>query len=174
MNVDPLRQSDIYAVSLEGDRKPQVVVSTESNEHMCALSPDGKWLAYVSNETGREELYVRGFSGAGGKWQLSIPIYGAEPQWSRNGKQLLYRSGDGVGKVDVAPGATFSASPAKTIIPMTFGGYRPGVRAMFSVAPDGQRVLAIQASERDQGTDRINLVLGWGDELARLAAAARK
>ena len=71
------------------------------------FSPDGHWLAYVSNESGRPEVYVQPFPGPGGKWQISTEG-GTEPAWNRNGKELFYRSGNKMMALDVTTQPGFS------------------------------------------------------------------
>ncbi len=84
---------DIYYFDLNGDRKLTAFLNSPANEHGAVLSPNGKWLAYDSDESGRYEVYVTAFPGPGGKWQVSNGG-GNDPSWSADGKQLYYPSGD--------------------------------------------------------------------------------
>ena len=96
----PTQGLDLWVVPLGGERKPSLFLQTPSNESAPIISPDGRWLAYVSNESGRFEIYARPFSGPGGKWQISTEG-GTEPVWARNGRELFYRNGDKMMAVDV-------------------------------------------------------------------------
>ena len=91
--LDPKTSYDIWAVPLNGDRKPRPLLQTEFQELEGQISPDGRWLAYASNETRRLEVYVRPLSAAAGKWQISTGG-GSYPRWRRDGKELFYLSRD--------------------------------------------------------------------------------
>ncbi len=96
------RRTDIWVLPLEGDRKPVPFLATEFNERQARFSPDGHWVAYTSDESGQDEVYVRSFSmnsagtavEAGGKWPISNG-FGADPHWRGDGRELYYRSRDG-------------------------------------------------------------------------------
>src|SRR5213083_2964398 len=89
---------DIWALPLDGDRKPFPVVQTDFEERDGQFSPDGKWIAYQSNESGRFEIHVQPFSGSerqvSGKWQVST-TGGAQVRWRHDGKELFYIALDG-------------------------------------------------------------------------------
>ena len=93
-SIDPKTGSDIWALPLDGDRKPFPVVQTNFDERDGQFSPDGKWIAYQSNESGRFEIYVQPFPGPGGKSQVSTNG-GAQVRWRRDGKELFYIALDG-------------------------------------------------------------------------------
>jgi len=99
---------DIWILTI-GEREPKPLLKTQFNEHTPAFSPDSRWLAYVSNESGRDEVYVIAFPGPGGRWQISTDG-GAEPVWSRDGKELFYRNGDKMMSVSVETRPTFTPS----------------------------------------------------------------
>jgi Tol biopolymer transport system component len=91
--VDSKTGNDIWALPIGGaDRKPFPVVQTKFNEHSGQFSPDGKWIAYMSSESGRYELYVQLFPGPGGKTQISASG-GRSPRWRRDGKEMFYVGG---------------------------------------------------------------------------------
>jgi Tol biopolymer transport system component len=90
--VDPKNQRDIWILSVK-DRKSALFLSTPATEGAARFSPDGRWIAYVSDESGRPEIYVQPYPGPGGKWQISADG-GIEPVWNANGRELFYRSGN--------------------------------------------------------------------------------
>jgi eukaryotic-like serine/threonine-protein kinase len=149
---------DIWTLNIS-DRKTQPFLTTPFVEGGAQFSPDGRWLAYVSNESGRGEVYVQPYPGPGGKWQISTDG-GLEPMWNRNGRELFYRSGDRMMAVAVstqngfAPGRPqllFERHYASTILPQT------GV--FYDVSPDGQRFLMVK--EPEQASTPISIVLNW-------------
>src|SRR5207244_11522952 len=84
--------SSSYTLSLQWPRKAQPFLANQFDNHSPSLSPDGHWVASVSNESGRLEVYVRPFPGSGGRWQVSLDG-GSEPVWAANGRGLFYRNG---------------------------------------------------------------------------------
>ncbi|HEY4579593.1 MAG TPA: hypothetical protein VIG89_01040, partial [Candidatus Acidoferrales bacterium] len=134
-----------------------------------AFSPDGRWLAYQSNESGNNEVYVRPFPGTGGKWQISTGG-GYMPKWSRNGKELFYRTTDS--KIMVATytasGDSFRADKPQLWSPGQFAPFGGGV-GNFDLHPDGKRfaVLKSQGTEQAPAVNKVNIVLNWFEELKR-------
>ncbi|HJU61452.1 MAG TPA: protein kinase, partial [Candidatus Binatia bacterium] len=111
----PKTGSDLFVLPLFGDMKPYPVLATEFNETHGRFSPDGRWLAYVSNESGRNEVYVQSFPASGGKWQVST-TGGAQPQWRSDGKELFYMAPDRrLMAVDVRPQQNFEVGAAKLL-----------------------------------------------------------
>src|SRR5262249_31218819 len=92
-DMDPSTGYDLWILPLEGDRKPFVFLKTPFNEHQASVSPDGKWIAYTSNESGRDEVYVASYPGPGGRVQISTDG-GVNPVWSPGGHELFYRKGE--------------------------------------------------------------------------------
>ena len=154
------------------DRTRVKFLATPFQERVARFSPNGRWVAYVSNDSGRDEVYVRPYSGSGGKITVSNDG-GTEPVWAANGKELFYRNGDRVLAAAVATEPTFSTSPPRIIFE---GGYERdrgsgGANANYDVARDGQRFLMIQAPP---ASPNIVVALNWFEELkARLGARAR-
>ena len=131
------------------------------------FSPDGRWLAYASDESGRTEIYVQPYPGPGAKWQISTDG-GTEPQWNRNGRELFYRSGNRMMAVDVGTTPNLTVSKPKQIFE---GEYEPTLvsAANYDVSPDGQRFLMLKAARvQDEAPTQINVVLNWFQELKRL------
>ncbi len=90
---DPKTASDLWALLLMGERKPFAVLESRFDEIEGQFSPDGRWLAYASNESGRYEIYIRTFPEAGGKWQISA-AGGVQPRWRRDGRELNHVAPD--------------------------------------------------------------------------------
>jgi serine/threonine-protein kinase len=162
MEINPNTGYDIYTLSLK-DGKPQPFVRTPSLETAPRFSPDGHFIAYASDESGRLEIYARPYPGPGGKWQISTEG-GTEPVWNPKGRELFYRSGNKMMAVDIATQPTFSAGKPKMLFE---GPYVPTPRSFpdYDVSPDGQRFLMLKANEQAQVPAQINVVLNWFEEL---------
>jgi hypothetical protein len=156
------------------DRKPQPFLGTPFNEGGAQFSPDGRWLAYVSDESGRPEIYVQPYPGPGGKWQVS-PEGGTEPAWNRNGRELFYRSGNKMMAVESTLQPSFAAGKPRVLFE---GEYRstayPQLGTDYDVSADGQRFLMVKETERAQSTAQINVVLNWFEELKRRVPAGKQ
>jgi len=120
-------------------------------------------MAYVSNESGRAEVYVQPYPGPGAKRQISTEG-GNEPVWARDGEELFYRNGDQMMAVEVTTEPTFSASTPRLLFE---GNFQPssGNLANYDVTPDGQRFVMIQLGGTDSEASQINVVLNWFEEL---------
>ncbi len=151
---------------LEGEGKPEPFLRTPISETGAVFSPDGHWLAYRANESGRNEIYVQPFPGPGGKWQISTEG-GEEAVWARSGKELFYRSGDKMMTVEITTEPTFRhETPPQLLFEEEYGSYGP--RAFYDVTSDGQRFLMIKESEDVLNVTQLNVVLNWFEELKRL------
>ncbi len=155
---------DIGVLPLTGEGQAEFVIDTPFEERHPALSPDGRWLAYTSDESGRIEVYVQPFPDLDGKWQLSTEG-GTEPVWSPKGHELFYRNGDKMMAVGYEADPTFSPSRPLLLFEGTY--LSNPWDANYSVTPDGQRFVMIQV-EQQQGRNQINVVLNWFEELKRL------
>ena len=159
--VNPASARDIWALPREGDPLP--FVATAFNERAPMFSPDGRWLAYVSDESGRDEIYVQPYPGPGGKWPISAEG-GTEPHWSADGRELFYRLGDKMMVVEVQSEPAFTSGRPQLVFE---GPYLLGTSvANYDISPDGQRFLMIKEEEGQQ--DQIHVVLNWFEELKRL------
>jgi Tol biopolymer transport system component len=171
--TDPTTGSDIWVLNFNGEHKPQPFLQTPANESGALFSPDGRWLAYESDETGRWEIYVRPFPGPGGKWQISTEG-GVEPVWARNGRELFYRNGDKMMAVGVETKPTFAAAKPKLLFERHYEPSPQSFLANYDISPDGQRFLMIKASEREQASTQINVVQNWFEELKRQVPSGEK
>jgi Tol biopolymer transport system component len=162
---EPKNRFGLYVLPLFGDRKPFTLLNTAFNETHAQFSPDGRWVAYVSDESGRAEVYVQSFPVSGGKWQVST-TGGDQPQWRRDGRELFYMAPDkNLMAVTVTPGDSFEAgapvSLFTTRIPTTS---LTDDRNNFVPSADGQRFLVINLVE-EGNTQPITLVLNWASAL---------
>jgi hypothetical protein len=164
--TNPATAGDVWALPASGDRKPRVIVGTPFLEFHPRLSPDGRWLAYTSNEPGRVEVFVQPFPGPGGRSQISTDG-GAEPVWSRDGRELFYLNGDKMMTVEITTAPAFRAGSPRLLFE---GRYMPSPNtvAAFDVAADGQRFLRVQPMHPDPPANQIHVVLNWTSELERL------
>ncbi len=155
------------------DRRTRSFLQATAYEGAPQFSPDGRWMAYVSNESGRFEVYVQPYPGPGGKYQISTDG-GSEPVWNRNGRELFYRNGDKMMAVEIATEPSFSAGNPKMLFE---GSY---VRTSltfpdFDVSPDGQRFLMLKPITQQQAAPtQIDVVLNWPEELKRLVPVGTK
>ena len=147
-----------------GDTTLVPLVTSPAAENFPALSPDGRWLAYASNESGAAEVYVRPFpQTATAKWQVST-AGGREPAWASSGRELLYLNGRGeMVSAEIQPGATFSIGKQRTLFPAAEFA-RPGPVPSFSLSPDGKRFLMVREGEATQQSELV-LAENWLDEL---------
>jgi eukaryotic-like serine/threonine-protein kinase len=156
---NPKTKGDIWVLPLEGDRKPFPFAQTKFNEFGAVLSPDGRWLAYVSDESGRNEVYIRTFTGkpevsaSAGKWLVSTNG-GIFPRWRRDGRELFYLADDGkLMAVEIKSGANFEAGAAKLLFDTPKFGH--------DVTADGQRFIVLTPVEQAQFRSPITVVLNW-------------
>ena len=152
---------DTWALPIDGDRKPFAIGNTKFNELWATFSPDGKYVAYQSNESGRPEVYVHEFPEARNKWQVSTEG-GTEPFWRGDGRELFYRAGSRLMAVPAQAGATFTVGTPVQLFQTRFA--TSTVRGRYRPTPDGQRflVLAPLAREAEQPA---SVVLNWSAAL---------
>jgi serine/threonine-protein kinase len=171
--ADPTTGSDIWVQNLKGEHKPQPFLQTPANESGGMFSPDGRWLAYQSDESARWEVYVRPFPGSGAKVQISTEG-GVEPVWARNGRELFYRNGDKMMVAAVETKPVFTAAKPRLLFEGHYEASPESLPANYDVSPDGQRFLMIKASEQEQASTQINVVQNWFEELKRRVPAGAK
>ncbi|HJW14362.1 MAG TPA: protein kinase [Thermoanaerobaculia bacterium] len=156
---------DLWVLPTFGDKKPILFLQTPFNEQRPAFSPDGKWLAYQSNESGRAEIYVQNFPGPGGKWQVST-AGGVEPSWRADGKELYYGAPDQkLMAVDIRAGETFEAGIPRALFQATVSPIR-NVRSHYLPASDGRRFLLLAPLGRDAMVP-TTVVVNWNASLSR-------
>jgi len=152
---DPKTDFDIYTMDLQGEKKLVPVLNGPSAERNGHVSPDGKWLAYISNETGTDELFVTSFPVPGSRWQVSSGGTTSSGEWSADGKNLRYRKGEKIFNVEVHSGASkpdFSAPRELLSLPTNI--------LDIALLPDDKRILAVRPSG-DSTPVPIDFVLNW-------------
>jgi Tol biopolymer transport system component/predicted Ser/Thr protein kinase len=158
----PKTKTDVWVLPLFGDRKPFPLVQSEFIDRNGQFSPDGRWVAYVSDESGRLEIYVVPFPGPGGKWQVSTGVGGTVPHWSADGRELFYVSGDrDLMTVEVKSGSEFQTSSPKPLFSLSTLTTVSG----FEVSRDGRRFL--QGIPREATGSPVTLVLNWTADLRK-------
>ena len=171
LELSPTTAADIWVLRLS-DRKAQPFLQTPAYEGAPQFSPDGHWMAYASDESGRREIYVQPYPGPGGKWQISTDG-GNEPVWNRGGRELFYRNGDKMMAVDVTTQPGFSAGKPKMLFE---GRYALSTATIpnYDDSPDGQRFLMLKPVQQEQAAPmQINVVLNWTEELKRLVPTGK-
>ena len=160
--------ADIWLLPLFGDRKPFVYLQTPFQEQDAKVSPDGKWLAYSSNESGRREVYVQTFPMPGGKSQISV-AGGDLPVWSRDGKELYFFGNSNLSNdskmmaVDVKSGAKFEAGTPKALFPVTSPS---NVMRGYSVTKDGRFIIPMFVGGEAEAPP-ITMIMNWPATLKR-------
>ena len=148
---------------VENERwKVEPLIQSVFGAQSPALSPDGQWIAYVSRESGRGEVYVQPFPAGSGKWQISTDG-GAEPVWARSGKELFYRNDDRFMVAAVTTGASFSADTPRLLFEGQFARI-PWLDANYDATPDGQRFITVKGQSLE--TTNVQTVTNWFRELA--------
>jgi len=180
--VNPETGYDIWTIGLESDGaglragKPEIFLQTPFDERHASFSPDGRWMAYTSNESGSFQVYVRAFPDKGGKWQISNND-GVYPVWSRNGHDLFFRTQDN--QIMVA-GYTVKGDSFVADKPRVWSEKRIaniGLLANYDLAPDGKRIVALMPAETAEGQkaqNHVTFMLNFFDEVRRRTATQAK
>jgi len=156
------------------DHQVKPFLQTRFQEGGAQFSPDGRWLAYASNESGRPEIYLQPYPGPGGKTQISTDG-GTEPAWNRNGRELFYRSGDRMMAVEVTAEPSLVVGRPRMLFEGRYGSSQfPFIGTAYDPSPDGQRFLMVKESDQVTSATQINVVLNWFEELKRRVPAGTK
>ena len=157
-------EADIHILSLEDGSIAEALIATTAQERMPEISPDGKWIAYTSNESGRRQVYVRPFPNVDdGRWLISSEA-GVGPVWSRDGHELFYFDTDiKMMVVSVQTEPSFSHGNPQVLFESQ---YLPV--SSYDISPDGQRFLMINPTGLQEEKGGLTLVQNWFEELKRL------
>jgi hypothetical protein len=160
---------DIWVLPTDGE--PEAFLATSFDERSPAFSPDGRWMVYVSDESGRDEVYVQPYPGTGvrGKWPVSSEG-GREPVWSADGRELFYRNGSQMMAVEVTADPAFRLERPTLLFEAEYYIDRDGHPA-YSVSPEGKFVMVedVQATPA-----QVHVVTNWFEELRRLSPAGNR
>ena len=158
--------SELWVLPLMGERKPKPYLQTEAYLTHAVISPDGHWVAYSSNESGGQDIFVQSFPEAGAKFQISKDG-GDCPLWRDDGKELFYVGGsNSIVAVPVETGATFRAGVPQTLFQVPLANSATQPRAVFAIPAGEQRILVNQVLEESNRTP-ITVVVNWAAELKR-------
>jgi eukaryotic-like serine/threonine-protein kinase len=161
--ASPQSKEEIWRMSVEHGATPSQVLASAFDNGAPSLSPDGRWLAYQANESGRNQVYVRPYPGPGGRWQVSLDG-GTEPIWSHRGGEIFYRNGDTmmVAAVRTQPGFEVTGRSKLFTGQYSAAGFRDH---NYSVTPDGNTFAMLQAVVGAQ--QALVVTLNWFDQLRR-------
>ena len=163
-HVTVMNHWDVWVLSPEGRQSPRPLLVSPFSTWAAQLSPDGRWLAYTSNETGRNEVYVVPYPGPGPKIQISTSG-GQAPLWRADGKELFFQGMDQtILVVDVHAGAIFEVGAPKALFTIAMAAPGPYRGYRWAPSPDGQRFI-INASSSDVAAGRFTVVSNWTQEL---------
>ncbi len=155
-------RSDIYRLPVTGDRKPVLLLGDRFGKRDAVVSPDGRWLAYISNEGGEANVFVRPFPSGEGRWQISGGL-AFEPRWSPDQKNLFFRSGSAIFRVPVETRGTFSAGKPQLVLDRVSTA---GIVHTYSPTPDG-RIFTPRSPEGRGSARTVFLDLGFAGRIAR-------
>jgi Tol biopolymer transport system component len=162
LQFDPKTGRDLWVLPLFGERKPFPFINSNFEESQGQFSPDGRWVAYHSNESGRYEVYVQPFPGPGGKWQISAGG-GISPRWCRDAKELFYIAPDGklmVAQVQTTGQMLEAGAPVALFQTGIVGGGTVTPRnPQYAVSSDGKRFLINTVDE--SAASPITIVTNW-------------
>jgi len=162
----PSTNNEIWRASVDRGSAPRQLLASGFNNIQPSLSPDGRWIAYASNESGRTEVYVRPYPGPGGRWQVSLDG-GTEPLWSPTGGEIFYRADDRMMAATVRSQGGFEVGDRLQLFTGAFTGFSFGGRN-YDVTRDGQTFLTLQPIVGS--AQAVVVTLNWFEELARKPA----
>jgi eukaryotic-like serine/threonine-protein kinase len=163
-------EGDLVALPLSRSGEATALMQTRFSEPNADISPDGRWIAYQSDESGRAEIYVRPFPAVeSGLWQVST-TGGTHPVWAKSGRELFYLASPGLMSIPIQPGASFAfGNPRVVVKNAAYTYWVSSVGRSYDVAPNGERFLMLK--EEGQAAAAIHVVKNWGTELGRLLQA---
>ena len=159
----------IQALSLDGSNKIESFLQASSNLSGPHFSPDGRWVAYTTDESGRREICVQPFPATSGKWMISTEG-GQYPRWARNGREIFFFSGDQLMSVDVEIQPAFKAGTPRALFQAA--GYLSA--GNYDVAPDGQHFLMIKQNDVQTNPKELRVIVNWSEDLKRRAPPGKK
>ncbi|MFA6439300.1 MAG: protein kinase [Bacteriovoracaceae bacterium] len=161
-------QSDLLVIPLTGDKTPWKFLESNRDEYESTISPNGKWVAYLTDETGSYQIFVRSFPNKDGKWQVTSDV-SEEPRWSPDGKFLYYRKSSQMMAVPVSTDATFSAG-VPIVLVKNFPSQNVDSGISYDISSDGRYFITTQPA-KGITYKNISVVLNWTEEVKDLTAA---
>ena len=166
--IDPKTKGDLWVLPMEGadkERKPVPFLQTEFDELMAQFSPDGQWMAYTSDQSGKREVYVRPFPRAEGQWTISL-AGGEQPRWRGDGKELFFEAADGKMmavpvKASAGPKPTFEAGTPVALFDAHMAHNSTRVPLDYDVAADGKRFLITTTAGGEKAAPPLSVVVNW-------------
>jgi Tol biopolymer transport system component len=162
-HLDSVTTDDIRFLDIQRGEGPQDLIVTPNHETGARFSPDGKWLAYVSDETGELQVWVCRYPDIDRRWVVSGEEGGGSPVWSPDGRELFYHSGNRMMAVSIETEPVFRAGKPQFLFERSFAYFTPGFQR-FEISPDG-RFLMVGLEE---APTQIHVILNWFEELKRL------
>jgi Tol biopolymer transport system component len=160
---------DIWSKELKDEAESVKLLASAAAEDAPRLSPDGRILAYLSNESGRLEIYAVPYPGLGGKWQISTGGASSPAIWSPDGKELYYAQQGKMMKVDVTASAGVSFSTPRLVCALPGPTY-----GVYGISRDGKRFIVALTEASTVVATQVNVVVGWFDELRQKFLSVKK
>jgi Tol biopolymer transport system component len=159
-HIDPTTQWDVWMTKVGSEEPPVALLRGPFAENQPQISPDGRWIAYTSNESGRTEVYVQSFPALEGKWQIST-AGGGDPRWRPDGRELFYIGDDGrLMAVPIRGSQTFEPEPAEALFETGLAPHYGDARNHYDVSRDGRRFL-LMAPVNDARSGPFTVVVNW-------------
>ena len=156
--------NDLWVLPLSDEGKPRPILQTPFSERHGRFSPDGQWVTYTSNESGRDEIHVMAFATQGGKWQIST-AGGDDPRWRRDGRELFYFAGNTIMAAEVnVTGPSFRVGTVRPLFDVrrrTAGYLAFGAGSSYDVTADGQRFLVNDAADEQEAPPPVTIITNW-------------
>ena len=162
-------KGDLWSVSVDGNQKRKPLMQVPALDEAPRISPDGHLLAYLSDESGRNEVYVVPYPGLNGKWQVSSGGATSPATWDAEGKELFFTEQGNLMRVDVTREPSVTFSPPKKVCSLP-----PSFYSLNAVTNDGRRFLVVLAAREDVDATHLNVVVGWFSELRKKFASLQK
>jgi len=158
-DVDPKTGNDLWILPMSGDRKPAPFVNTRYDETLGQFSPDGRWIAYQTNETGRLQVFVQPFPATGAKWPISVNG-GAQPRWGPDGKELFFIAPDlkMMSATVKATGSTIEIAPPTALFQTRIVNNLSQIKHQYTIAHDGRFLINTVV---DSTASPITVILNW-------------
>ena len=159
-------RTDIYMLPISEKREARPFIATPGAESWGMISPDGRWVAYGAQYEAGQQVYVQGFPGLAGRWQVS-ENGGLRPRWARDGREIYYSYNNEIYSVPIRPGVLFAPGEPRKLFRIERPDLADQSNVIFDVSPDGKRFVALVRRPETSGAPRLDVVLGWADTLGR-------